>query len=377
MSAKILIVDDEPDLLELVGYTLYGAGYQALTALSGEEALRKVETELPDLIILDVMMPGMSGLDVLRELRARPATAGLPVIILSARTQVPARIAGLEAGADEYVDKPVAPKELIARVGALLERTRRIREAATGRHGRVFSCIGAKGGVGTTTVAVNLALALTTRDKRLAVVELQPGPGTMVHQLGREPSRTLADLLEDEPEKLDEAYLQQALTAYPGGVQVLPASPAAYGAEPLTVDHTRSLIRSLAQMADVTILDLPSRPSPATRAALRQSDVVLLVCEPDGASLGAARILLQQMIKWEVERAIIGIVLVRHADNSAALTRREVEARVGQWIVADIPAAPTLFVNALKANQTFLTHRPESTVATALTGLAAKLVPAG
>lgn len=376
MSAKILIVDDEPTLLKLVGFALYGAGYQALTARSGPEALRMVEEEAPDLMILDVMMPGMSGLDVLEELRSRPATAGLPVMILSARTHVPARIEGLEAGADEYVTKPVSPKELVARVGALLERTRRMQEAATGRHGQVFSCIGAKGGVGTTTVAVNIALALTARTDSVAALELQSGPGTMAYQLGQVPSRSLANLLEREPEEISETSLRDALTPASGGLQVLAAPPSADSPTLLSVDHSRAIVHGLARIADYTIVDLPSRPVPSSRAALRQSDMVLLVCEPDPAAVRAAKAWLQLLDNWKIDRGTTGIVLVHHAENPAALSRRAVEAELAHWTLAEIPADPALFINALKQGQTFISHRPDSTVARALKRLAGELVPA-
>jgi DNA-binding response OmpR family regulator len=375
MSAKILIVDDDPNLLKLVGFALYRAGYQALSALGGEEAMRLVQEETPDLVILDIMMPGMNGLDVLRELRARPVTAGLPVIILSARTQVAARIEGLEAGADEYVDKPVSPKELVARVAALLERTRRVQEAATSRLGPVFSCIGAKGGVGTTTIAINLALALAAEERKVVAVELQSGPGTMAYQLHPEPAHTVADLLAKEPEEIDEAVLDQMLISCPGGLRALPASPDTYGTVPVTVDHARSIIHGLANLADYTIVDLAARPAPATRTALRQSDMILLVCEPDTASVAAANVLLQLLLEWGVDRAATGVVLVHHAENPAALSRRQVEAELAHWTLAEIPAAPALFANALKESQTFLTHSPESTVARALKELATALVP--
>jgi len=122
MSAHILVVDDEPDIAALVAYHLARASYRVRTVLDGSEALRAVESQIPDLVVLDLMLPGLTGLDVLRELRRRPETAAVPVILLTARREERDRIEGLELGADDYVAKPFSPQELILRVGAVLRR---------------------------------------------------------------------------------------------------------------------------------------------------------------------------------------------------------------------------------------------------------------
>ncbi len=132
MSAHILVVDDEPDISALVAYHLARESYRVRTAGDGIEALRAVETQLPDLIVLDLMLPGMSGLDVLRELRRRPEAQEIPVILLTARREEEDRIAGLKLGADDYVAKPFSPRELVLRVDAVLRRVRQAPPAALG-----------------------------------------------------------------------------------------------------------------------------------------------------------------------------------------------------------------------------------------------------
>ncbi|HEU4453675.1 MAG TPA: response regulator transcription factor [Longimicrobium sp.] len=121
-NAHILVVDDEPDISALVAYHLARESYRVRTASSGPEAIRAAELERPDLIVLDLMLPGMSGLQVLEELRRRPETQEIPVILLTARREEQDRIAGLKLGADDYVAKPFSPQELILRVGAVLRR---------------------------------------------------------------------------------------------------------------------------------------------------------------------------------------------------------------------------------------------------------------
>ncbi len=121
--AKILIVDDEEDIAELVSYNLAREGFATVMAHDGETALRKVKLEKPDLVILDLMLPGMNGLDICKALRANAQTAALPIIMLTAKSDELDKILGLEIGADDYVTKPFSVKELVARVRSLLRRS--------------------------------------------------------------------------------------------------------------------------------------------------------------------------------------------------------------------------------------------------------------
>ena len=127
MDTKILVVDDEPNIVELNRMYLEGAGYQVVTARTGPEALDRFRSERPDLVVLDLMLPGIDGLSICREIRQKGAT---PIIMLTARTEDVDRIVGLELGADDYVTKPYNPRELVARVRAVLRRTNPPAEAA-------------------------------------------------------------------------------------------------------------------------------------------------------------------------------------------------------------------------------------------------------
>ena len=122
MSHRILVVDDEADITALVAYHLAKAGYRVSTAANGTDALRSAREERPDVVVLDLMLPGVSGLDVLTELRRRPDTRDVGVILLTARRDEPNRIKGLTLGADDYLTKPFSPPELVLRVQALLRR---------------------------------------------------------------------------------------------------------------------------------------------------------------------------------------------------------------------------------------------------------------
>jgi two-component system alkaline phosphatase synthesis response regulator PhoP len=121
-KAKILLVDDEPDILEIVSYNLKNEGYQVYTAENGEEAIKKAKKKKPDLIILDVMMPVMDGIEACEKMRKMPELDGTVITFFTARGEDYSMIAGFDAGADDYITKPVKPRVLVSKVKSLLRR---------------------------------------------------------------------------------------------------------------------------------------------------------------------------------------------------------------------------------------------------------------
>lgn len=121
-APHILVIDDEPDIVDLVAYNLRKDGFIVSTAPDGEEALRKINTKDFALIILDLMLPGIQGMELCRMLKKSPRTENLPIIMLTAKVEEIDRILGLESGADDYLTKPFSPRELVARVKAVLRR---------------------------------------------------------------------------------------------------------------------------------------------------------------------------------------------------------------------------------------------------------------
>ncbi|MFO8033064.1 MAG: response regulator transcription factor [Desulfohalobiaceae bacterium] len=127
-APKILIVEDEPDILNLLHYNMQSQGYESCTAKDGESALRLFQEYCPDLVILDIMLPGKSGLEVCRQIRSLPGGQDTAVLLLTAKGEEQDRVLGFETGADDYVVKPFSPRELILRVQAILRRGRNIQQ---------------------------------------------------------------------------------------------------------------------------------------------------------------------------------------------------------------------------------------------------------
>jgi two-component system, OmpR family, phosphate regulon response regulator PhoB len=178
-TVQILVVEDERDIAALIAYHLTREGYRVRTAEGGAEALEAVTIDRPDMLVLDLMLPNFSGYEVLAEVRRRPESRDVPVVVLTARRDEADRIKGLELGADDYITKPFSPRELVLRVGAVLRRSQ---SPALGGSGRML-----RGG----PVAVDLNALSVTVDGR--VLDLTPTEYrllvTLIERRGRVQSR--------------------------------------------------------------------------------------------------------------------------------------------------------------------------------------------
>ena len=194
MPEKILIVDDDIDSLKLIGLMLQRQGYSIVPAQSGAQALTLAESEQPVLMLLDVMMPDMDGYEVCRRVRRNPQLAHIPIMMFTAKTLVDDKVAGFEAGADDYLTKPTHPAELASRIKLVLERSRRQHAAPATRRGRVYALLAARNGIGATTVGINLGISLIQLEHPAILAELRPGFGSAGLQLGFNRSTALAAL---------------------------------------------------------------------------------------------------------------------------------------------------------------------------------------
>ncbi len=182
---KVLVVEDEKNILELVRFNLEKEGFTVLTALDGSQGLELAREEKPDLIVLDVMLPGMNGLEVCRELQREYETREIPIIMLSARAEEVDKVLGLEMGADDYITKPFSPRELVARVKARLRRNPGNQRAAADTHRLNFGRL----------VIDTSRFAVFIDGKR---VELTPKEFELLHFMAARPGRvfTREQLLE-------------------------------------------------------------------------------------------------------------------------------------------------------------------------------------
>ncbi len=373
--AKILIVDDEQDIVRLLSFALQAEGYQVVTALSGQEALKRVEQERPDIVVLDVMMPGMDGIEVCAELRSKPETAGLPIIMLSALGQVADRVRGLRAGADDYVPKPVNLEELSARITAILNRVQRpaVSAAAPAVVARVLGLIGAKGGVGTTTVALNLAALLAQQKKTVILAEIRGFYGSLAAQLKWNPTETVAQLISLPAEQIDERAVNARLFATSFGIRILFGPQRVEEFHEPSADAVSALLRQLGRMADYVVLDLPPDASPAIEAAVRACDQVSIVLEPEPTCVQAARMMMELLKSWGTTGSLVSVIISNRSGMTAGANLRDIRNQLGCEVVGVVPFASEACTASLNQGLPLAIYRPDNIAAMTLKEMASRL----
>jgi DNA-binding response OmpR family regulator len=357
-TKRVLVIDDEQLTLRLTTHIFQKGGYEVHLAGSGTEGLAKAESVKPDLVVLDVMMPDMNGLEVCQRLRANHSTASLPIIMLSAKGQIDDKVNGFRAGADDYVEKPVSPKELLARAYALLQRAQRGPAAKA----RIIAVVGAKGGVGVTTVAVNLATLLVTQDDQSVILaELRSHRGTVAHNLGMTPSQDLGNLLSKNPTQINQREVIRQVVPHTSGLRLMFA-PQQVTDHALTATHAEVIIEGMSVEADYLILDLPVVAGPAVRQALERADQILLVTEPESLSLSCARADLETLKAWGVFDRM-RLVVVSRSQSGTLIARKEIEEQLGVSVASSFPPAPEAFQLAASVGVPLVVSKPKTLAA--------------
>lgn len=280
--ARILVVDDNADLLQMIRMLLQErGGHEVILSAEGEDGLAKARAYPPDLAIVDVMMPGINGYEVCRQLRQNPATAHIPIIILTARGQPVDREAALAAGADDYIAKPVTMAELLERVNRLLSQKGPARRAAAG----TVAVLGLRGGTGVTTLAVNLALTLArSSPNQVCLVDLSPSSGHDALHLGLrpEPNWSALALLSVGP---GSATIRNYLLNHPAGLYLLAAPFVPIVGEGLRREMVTAVLTALRENFPNVVVDLPTFLSEGAMAVLENADSILLVTTADPSAL--------------------------------------------------------------------------------------------
>lgn len=371
MSEKILIVDDDIDSLKLIGLMLQRHGYDVVAANAGNQALTKAANEHPNLIILDVMMPDMDGYEVCRRLRANPDTRAIPIIMFTAKTLVDDKVAGFEAGADDYLTKPTHPAELASRVKAMLARSSTQHRQETSK-GVAIGFIGAKGGVGTTTLALNVAAALTLVSENPIVADFRLGSGSLGLSIGFGHSHGMANVLSKPLSEIRSSSIDSELIVHQSGLRALLSSARMKEAQiNYSIDSALAVVRSLKTMGRPAIFDLGSGLNQTTNRLQRDMDQVVLVVEPNNVALAMAREILNELDTDGSHR--IRIVVVNRSSSNLQTPWNEIEQVLGQEICAIISAAHDQLFQATKAAVPLVIYQPNAVVSSQIMKLSEDL----
>ncbi|MBN1978087.1 MAG: response regulator [Anaerolineae bacterium] len=382
VARKILIVDDDLETVKLIGMMLERRGYEIAAAQTGSQALEKVQAGgVPDLIVLDVMMPDMDGYEVCRRLRANSATAEVPIIMFTAKTQLDDKVAGFQAGADDYLTKPVHPNELASRIEAVLLRTARRKTGGAEpiMRAKLFGFLGAKGGVGTTTLATNLAVAFTQgaeRDEKTFFADMQPGMTASSFQFGLRRAGAVARVLERPIGQIDARLLDAQLEEHRSGVFILSGQIEPIGAAmPMPPAYAEAIVSHLGAMADYLFLDMGVGLGETNRRLLPMCYQIVVTIEPQRACLMLAQALLNEMTEsLNIARHRISLVLINKAASAASFTKEMIEGLLQHELAGVVTPAPELAFQSQENGIPMVISQPNSLVAQQIQSIAEYLL---
>jgi CheY-like chemotaxis protein len=362
--ARILVVDDDLNLLQMVRLMLERVGHEVETTNKGAEGIARAAQMKPDLAIIDIMMPDLDGYNVVRRMRADPATARIPILVLTARSQEMDKQTAMRAGANAFLSKPVTAQQLTERVNSVLEmgvdyhvHTGLLTEPMDLENARqpigaeplsqqpdthdngtplrnVLAVTSLRGGSGGTTLAVNLGMVLARQGQRVALVDLSATGGQIGLHLRLPTPQHWGALLGME-HLPDADHVLALLTVHtPSQVAVLGAPPAPT-IERLSVYIVRGMLRTLSAHFDTTLVDI-STLDEASAAALQMAAIVLLAVTDDLASVQTAQQTIGVLPSLGIERERIGIAL-SHVHPTPDIPLSAMQRALKRPLVAEIP----------------------------------------
>jgi pilus assembly protein CpaE len=341
---KILFVDDEEQIRRLLSSFLTRRGYLVKTAVDGQEALNMLEAETPDLVITDVNMPNVDGVELTRRLRAHPRFGTMPIIMLSAKVQTDEILAGYAEGADEYVPKPIEMRILAAKVESLLRRVTQPAAQVVATVApeppakQVIVFMHGKGGVGTTTLATHAAVALAmSSGRKVTLLDLDLAYGNAARMLGLQPARTLADMAADDRVSVD--ALNDLTLTHPSGVKVIAGCDQPEHASTVGGLLVRWTIEQQLAHSDIVLVDTATWLSEATLAVLPEATTVCVVTTPRMVALEATAGCLGMLGRLGVGRDRSRLVLNNTA--SKGLKSEAVVRRLERPVDLAIPFLPS------------------------------------
>ena len=388
---KVLFVDDDANVRKLMEFALQKAGFSVITARNGKEGLELAEQDSPDVAILDVMMPGLHGYELCRQLRANSATKQIKIIFLTARAQSIDEQAGLEAGADRFLAKPVMPNELVQEIQDLVGPSQVLppaeeptpappaeQEAPTEEKpavsaplksgGHLVACFSLAPQVGVTALSINLALAFAlSRRAETPLVELHHTPAGTLHALGLESNPLQGDFSLKEG-TLEWNTLASHLVKHAAGVYALPVPPAEAHIPP---EWTLKAVTLLKQKFPLSVADVSSKPGTDMRAWLSLIDLVLLIMTPEVASIRSALRALQGLQTLQFPDSNV-LLVVNNIHPQAQVPVAKIQEGIKRPIFASIPYSASMS-DALRARKPLVLIQPRSPTSQAIGTVAVRI----
>lgn len=268
MNKKILIIENDPTAMRLTEFTLKQRGYQVLATCNGLEGIITAQKEEPDLIILDIMLPGIDGFEVCKRLRAGTQTSQIPILIISGKTQQEDIAAGFRAGADDYLPKPAAPSEIVSKVESLVSKK------AAGK-AKTIAFIRPDESLGTTMILANVAAVFLEQGKQVTLVDMATNQRDSSQDtiFSQSPGRVILETVSTSNTKTE-----PAIEVLPSGVRILHVDDASKH-EGDTSEHSISLLQNIGKVNDYLLVDLTLKSTPFSRTILTNCDLVVVLSD--------------------------------------------------------------------------------------------------
>jgi DNA-binding response OmpR family regulator len=362
MAEKVLIIDDDIDTLKLVGLMLERQGYEIVVASNGTIGLNKAAEEKPELILLDVMMPDLDGYEVTKRLRTNPALAHIPIIMFTAKTMVDDKVAGFEAGVDDYLTKPTHPAELTAHVKAVLTRTAQARTTPEEK-AQIVGFLGSRSGIGTSTLALNSALVLQERGYEVILAEINPGHGSVGLELDIQSPTGISNLLSRSLKDIHLRSVEAEVVSHSTGIRLLLSSfhPRETELEQ-AVPQMEAIVNNLASLCTLLILDLGAGLKPYVKPVLEICDRIILVVEPIYPSDAMGRAVLQDLETSGINRRKLNLALINRVPTSLQIPWRKVEEELNIELAGIVSPAPEQAHQASQAGNPVVISYAESLI---------------
>jgi pilus assembly protein CpaE len=365
MPKQILLVDDDEMIRKMMNALLTKQGFDIIPVEDGTATLAKLETTHPDIILLDVMMPGMDGFTVCRKIRGNPSTANIPIIMLTALDSVENKVKGFEAGADDYLSKPCDIAELVARINMLIRRAEATLPRLTSpvpnperETARTIAVYSLRGGTGVSTIAANLAAGLSQLwGMQVALVDMVAVAGQSALFMNQSLRNTWADLC--KMEVIDEEAVLSAMLTHESRVRTLASPRRPEESELLTPEKVKTTLEILRSAFPYVVLDMPHDLSERSLTALDQSDVILIITQPEIASLRAASMAVEifETLKYQEQKKIY--IILNWTFPRKGLAFKDIERMLKSKIDLILPYAADEFVNALNIGNPPVLSDPE------------------